>query len=87
MATVHLVRFSLSLYSLIFHNLDEFGDLCKDEKSSKLIRDLLDSKQLTVQEGVELEQLLDSPDQRPKHTRVENWLNQSMGEGVNFYNR
>ena len=29
---------------------------------------------------LELEALLDSPDQRPKHTRVENWLNQSLDD-------
>ena len=51
-----------------------------DDKSSSSIRRLLDTQKLTVQEGVELEALLDSPDQRPKHTRVENWLNQSMDD-------
>lgn len=51
-----------------------------DSTCQTRIRQLVDTKpeQLTVQEGVELEALLDSPDQRPKHTRVENWLNQSQ---------
>lgn len=54
-----------------------------DSKCQTLIRQLVAApEQLTVQEGIELEALLDSPDQRPKHTRVENWLNQSQQDDL-----